>query len=78
MPALPSCDCINTCGDDPWIKQRKARPCLRLRNIMAREAQLERDLFAIRKALAAAYPREDMPLDAIARLVAYVDTCRGM
>ncbi|MCB5187403.1 hypothetical protein LG200_05210 [Methylobacillus caricis] len=24
---LPPCDCINRCGDDPWISTGKAKPC---------------------------------------------------
>lgn len=24
---LPACDCLIHCGDDPWIKQGKVKPC---------------------------------------------------
>lgn len=25
--ALPPCDCLNFCGDDPWLKQGRAAKC---------------------------------------------------
>lgn len=25
--ANDKCDCLNECGDDPWILKRKAKPC---------------------------------------------------
>lgn len=24
---LPACDCLNFCGDDPWLASGKAEPC---------------------------------------------------
>jgi hypothetical protein len=24
---MEKCDCINYCGDDPWLKDRKVQPC---------------------------------------------------
>jgi hypothetical protein len=24
---LPACDCLNYCGDDPWLKSGKSRYC---------------------------------------------------
>lgn len=24
---LPSCDCLNWCGDDPWLRDGRAAPC---------------------------------------------------
>lgn len=24
---MDKCDCLNICGDDPWILQKKAKPC---------------------------------------------------
>ncbi|QZA80881.1 hypothetical protein [Deefgea piscis] len=27
MDELPECDCLNWCGDDPWLKQEKCKPC---------------------------------------------------
>lgn len=26
---LDNCDCLNTCGDDPWLAKGKAQPCAR-------------------------------------------------
>lgn len=26
---LDDCDCLNTCGDDPWLAKGKAKPCER-------------------------------------------------
>jgi hypothetical protein len=25
--ALPKCDCLDRCGDDPWIDENKCQPC---------------------------------------------------
>lgn len=25
--SLPPCDCLNWCGDDPWLKDGRAEPC---------------------------------------------------
>ena len=25
-----ACDCLNECGDDPWLKNGRAKPCKRL------------------------------------------------
>lgn len=27
MNELPECDCLNWCGDDPWLQQKKCKPC---------------------------------------------------
>lgn len=24
---MEKCDCLNHCGDDPWLKNRRAMPC---------------------------------------------------
>jgi len=24
---MEKCDCLNYCGDDPWLKDRKVQPC---------------------------------------------------
>lgn len=26
---LDDCDCLNDCGDDPWLKSGKSKPCAR-------------------------------------------------
>ena len=31
-----SCDCLNTCGDDPWLKDGRVHPC---KNFIERELQ---------------------------------------
>lgn len=31
---LRKCDCLNYCGDDPWIRQGKAAPCESLQRIL--------------------------------------------
>ncbi len=31
-----SCDCLNTCGDDPWLKDGRVQPC---KNFIKREQQ---------------------------------------
>ncbi len=30
------CDCLNTCGDDPWLKDGRVQPC---KNFIKREQQ---------------------------------------
>ncbi len=30
MSATPKCDCLNHCGDDPWLKDGRAEPCEKL------------------------------------------------
>ncbi len=37
------CDCLNTCGDDPWLKDGRVRPC---KNFIKREQQ---DKLAVEK-----------------------------
>jgi hypothetical protein len=32
------CDCLNDCGDDPWLKDGRAAPCERLQQQRQREA----------------------------------------
>lgn len=27
QPAKPACDCLNWCGDDPWLNDGRAEPC---------------------------------------------------
>jgi len=27
MAGMPKCDCLNECGDDPWIKDGKVEVC---------------------------------------------------
>lgn len=27
MTDLPSCDCLNWCGDDPWLQEKRCKPC---------------------------------------------------
>lgn len=29
---MEKCDCLNYCGDDPWLKERKVMPCCRAIN----------------------------------------------
>ena len=29
---MEKCDCLNYCGDDPWLKDRRAMPCERAIN----------------------------------------------
>lgn len=38
---LPPCDCLNYCGDDPWITKGKARPCAHKIKRDAEDAQHE-------------------------------------
>lgn len=46
------CDCLNKCGDDPWLKNGKAYPCKsRLRADEARQAAATRQA-RIKQALA--------------------------
>ncbi|MCI5068457.1 hypothetical protein [Acidovorax sp.] len=33
-----NCDCINTCGDDPWLKDGRSTPCIELRTKLLGEA----------------------------------------
>ena len=47
MSATPvTCDCLNDCGDDPWLKDGRSQPCKYLRQRQAL------DLMAEQKALA--------------------------
>lgn len=52
---MEKCDCINYCGDDPWLKDRKVMPCaarinedheaaLRDQRLMDAKAMLEKRL----------------------------------
>lgn len=36
---LPPCDCLNLCGDDPWLAQKRSRPCAALRKRQAFDAR---------------------------------------
>lgn len=38
-----SCDCLNHCGDDPWLKDGRSKPCekLKLRQEQERQRALE-------------------------------------
>ena len=35
------CDCLNRCGDDPWIEQGKAMPCKTMRAYLVRKKAIE-------------------------------------
>lgn len=47
MSAIPvTCDCLNRCGDDPWLKDGRSQPC---KHLLHRQAL---DLIAEQKAQA--------------------------
>ena len=48
------CDCLNACGDDPWLKEGKSLPCARLVAARAEEARQASALQQLRKFLDAA------------------------
>ena len=33
---LPTCDCLNVCGDDPHVHEGKCRPCDHLQSLLDR------------------------------------------
>ena len=43
---MEKCDCLNYCGDDPWLKDRKVKPCeaaIRECHIQAHRENMLRD-----------------------------------
>lgn len=44
--ALPACDCLNYCGDDPWLKNGKAAECEKMK--LRREQDQQRALETVR------------------------------
>lgn len=34
-----ACDCLNDCGDDPWLRDGRSQPCERLRKERAAAAK---------------------------------------
>ena len=36
-----TCDCLNSCGDDPWLKDGRSQPCEALRGQMKRSDRLQ-------------------------------------
>lgn len=45
---MVGCDCMNFCGDDPWLKDGRAMPCERLQNERAAEAKAKDDAHQIK------------------------------
>ncbi len=43
------CDCLNDCGDDPWLRTGQVEPCERLQEVRARRLQLEADIAVLNK-----------------------------
>lgn len=39
QPKLPPCDCLNWCGDDPWLQDGRAEPCQDRKDRERREAE---------------------------------------
>jgi len=39
MSATVQCDCLNHCGDDPWLKDGRSQPCASLLAEQLREKQ---------------------------------------
>lgn len=37
------CDCLNFCGDDPWLKDGRAKPCEALLKVRAAAAKAKGD-----------------------------------
>jgi hypothetical protein len=48
------CDCINDCGDDPWIAQGKCEPCKDYKELQAQRRREEDNALAYRKMVALA------------------------
>lgn len=45
------CDCLNRCGDDPWLADGRARPCAALVKERQRAAERERAREVLRSLL---------------------------
>jgi hypothetical protein len=37
------CDCLNDCGDDPWLRDGRSQPCDRLKKERAAAAKAKED-----------------------------------
>ena len=48
MPKRLKCDCLNECGDDPWLRDGRAEPCDRLKERRAQKLQRDEDLVVLR------------------------------
>ena len=45
----PPCDCLNNCGDDPWLKEGRSTPCKNLlkHNLQAAQRQVLFDFYEV-------------------------------
>jgi hypothetical protein len=44
---VSKCDCLNECGDDPWLRTGKAEPCDGRKRGLADLAQFDKDLLLL-------------------------------
>lgn len=72
------CDCLNDCGDDPWLRDGRSQPCERLKKERAAEAKAKEDArqlkhcaIAVSDWLAGGCDTKDIPRPYIAALVAF-------
>lgn len=63
---MENCDCLNYCGDDPWLKDRRVKPCDQAINQAHADALRDQRLIDARQTLAKRLPKKE--LAAIVRL----------
>lgn len=68
-PDSRRCDCLNWCGDDPWLVDGRVDPCEHRQALLAAAALERADRAAIRAAFDTDCPRDVIPLDAVRRLI---------
>jgi hypothetical protein len=44
---MTKCDCLNECGDDPWLRSGKSDPCDSRKRSLAESAQFGEDLLLL-------------------------------